>query len=139
MTNKILQVLLTFVIFSAYGQTTDLDRGLKIGEILVNGLTVLKGGKLNMSNSSSNSTKSQFCVKNKLPEKMQFKLEGIVKKEDEEITIKKELVIPTNGKECLFELDKQIWNYEIILTTKKETHKKGELKVDDDVTITVNE
>lgn len=134
-------LLLSFflLLFSICKSQTDLDRGLKIGEILVNGLSVLKGGKVSLNNGSSNSTKSQFCVKNKLPEKIQFKIEGIVKKEDEEQTIKKELVIPTGGKECLYELDKQVWNYEIYLTTKKEIHKKGELKVDDDITITVNE
>lgn len=133
-----MMILFSLSIYSQNTNITDFDRGFKIGEILVNGLSVLKGGKASFSNGNF-STKSQFCVKNKLPEKIQFKLEGIVKKEDEETTIKKELVIPTGGKECLFELDKQIWNYEIILTTKKETHKKGELKVDDDVTITVNE
>lgn len=137
--NKFLLLFIFFPIalFSQQNGITDFDRGLKIGEILVNGLTVFKGGKANAS-SNNTSTKSQFCVKNKLPEKIQFKLERI-DKEDTENVIKKELVIPPNGKECLFEIDKQIWNYEIFLIIKKEIHKKGELKVDDDITISVNE
>ena len=138
------KTFLFFLLFSlfCYGQNngiTDFDRGLKIGEILVNGLTILKSGSRANSNNLNSTTKSEFCVKNKLPEKIQFKLEGILKKNDDETTIKKELVIPINGKECLFDLEKQIWNYEIFLTQKKEIHKKGELKIDDDMTITVNE
>jgi hypothetical protein len=103
----------------------------------VSGLSVLKGGKA--LKSSGDSSKAEFCVKNKMQEKIQFFISGKVKNENDETDVKKELIIPKSGKECVYELPKQVWNYEIVLTEKKETYKKGELKVDDNITITVSE
>lgn len=50
--------------------------------------------------------------------------------------VKKELVIPQDGKECTYNLVKGIWSYEIVLANK-ETYKKGEYKLEDEIIVTV--
>ena len=52
--------------------------------------------------------------------------------------MKKELVIQKDGKECFLELPKGIYTYEIILSNK-EVFKKGEYKIEDEITITVKQ
>jgi hypothetical protein len=61
-----------------------------------------------------------------------------VGKNQEGDDVKKELVIPKDGKECLLELPKGIYTYEIVLANK-EIYKKGEYKFDDEIIITVKE
>ena len=70
-----------------------------------------------------------------LASKITFKLVG---KDDEGNEVKKELVIQKDGKECVFDLPKGVWAYEINLTNK-EVYKKGEYKLDDELIITVKE
>lgn len=119
----------------SYAQS-DIDKVLKGGEIIVNGLSFLKGNKSNLSSSSANSkVVESVCVKNKLTDKITFKLVG---KDDEGNEVKKELVIQNDGKECVFELPKGIYTYEIILANK-ETFKKGEYKFNEEITITVKD
>lgn len=110
---------------------SDIEKVLKGGEILVNGLSFFKGNK----SSSSSKTIESLCVKNKLADKITFKIVG----QDEDGTdVKKELVIQKDGKECFLELPKGIYTYEIILSNK-EVFKKGEYKIDDEITITVKQ
>ncbi len=52
--------------------------------------------------------------------------------------VKKELVIQKEGKECLLELLKGIYTYEIELSNR-EIYKKGEYKFDEEIIITVKE
>lgn len=47
-------------------------------------------------------------------------------------------VIQKEGKECLFELLKGIWDYEIVLSNNQ-IYKKGQYKLEDEITITVKE
>jgi predicted ATPase len=110
---------------------SDIEKVLKGGEILVNGLSFFKGNK----SSSNSKTIESLCVKNKLADKITFKILG----QDEDGTdLKKELVIQKDGKECFLELSKGIYTYEIILSNK-EVFKKGEYKIDDEITITVKQ
>ena len=74
-----------------------------------------------------------LCVKNKLEEKINFKIVGQDKQGNE---IKKDLVIQTDSKECLLEITKGIYTYEVILANR-DTFKKGEYKFDDDITIII--
>jgi hypothetical protein len=74
---------------------SNLDKLLKGGEIIVNGLTVLKGTKSNLSATNNSTTVESICVKNKLQDKITFKLAG---KDNEGNEVKKELVIPKEGK-----------------------------------------
>jgi hypothetical protein len=76
-----------------------------------------------------------LCVKNKLTEKITFRVAG---KNEEGDDVKKELVIPKDGKECLLEVPKGIYTYEIVLPNK-EIYKKGEYKLEDEIIITVKE
>lgn len=133
-------LLFPAIIFSQTIPQTDLDRGLRIGEIIINGLSILKNGKKTENTESSSKTVSSICVKNKLASKISFTLKGNFKeKEDEEPKeIKKELVIQPEGKECLYEVNKGIWQYEI-LNANNETYKKGEYKIEEEILITAKE
>ena len=115
----------------SYSQS-DLEKVLKGGEIIVNGLLFLKKDKSEVKESNSKIIES-ICVKNKLSEKITFIITG---KDEEDNTIKKEMVIQNDGKECVFEIPKGIYTYEIVLTNK-EIYKIGEYKFNDEITITV--
>jgi hypothetical protein len=119
-----------FISTSIYSQS-DIDRILKSGEIIVNGLSFLK--KENATANSNLKVIESVCVKNKMNEKITFKLEG---KDEDDNSVKKELVIPKDGKECCLELPKGIYTYEIILANK-EVFKKGEYRFMEEITITV--
>jgi hypothetical protein len=129
---KFLMILMIFPLFT-FAQS-DIDKVLKGGEIIVNGLSFLKGNK-NDTKSTNSKVVESVCVKNKLTDKITFKLVG---KDEDGNDIKKELVIQNEGKECVFELPKGIYTYEIILANK-ETFKKGEYKFNEEITITVKD
>lgn len=130
MTYKILLLILVFANLS-YSQS-DIDKILKGGEIIVNGLSILKKDKSEGKETNSKVIES-VCIKNKLTEKITFIISG---KDAEDNTIKKEMVIQKEGKECIFELPKGIFTYEIVLPNK-EIYKKGEYKFNEEITITV--
>ena len=111
----------------------DLNTVIKGGELLLSGLSVLKISKSNAKKNSK--VIESVCVKNKLSDRITFRIEG---KNEEEDEFKRELVIPKDGKECLFVLPKGIYTYEIVLTNK-EIFKKGEYKFEDEVVITVKD
>ncbi|QBZ96969.1 hypothetical protein [Flavobacterium sangjuense] len=131
MKHKIL-LLVLFMSQSLFPQT-DLNNVIKGGELLLSGLSVLKTSKSGAKKDSK--VIESVCVKNKLNERITFIITG--KKEDGD-SFKKELIIPKDGKECLFQFPKGIYTYEIVLTNK-EIYKKGEYKFEDDVVITVKE
>ena len=118
-------------IFISYSQS-DIDKVLKGGEIIVNGLSFLKKDKSETKETNSKVIES-VCIKNKLADKITFLLIG---KDEEDNVVKKELVIQKDGKECCFELPKGIYTYEIVLANK-EIYKKGEYKFNEEITITV--
>ena len=108
---------------------------LKGGEILVNGLSFLKGNKSETKSTANSKVIESVCVKNKLTDKITFRIVG---KDAEDNDVKKELVIQKDGKECIFELPKGIYTYEIVLSNK-EIYKKGEYKFNEEITITVKD
>ena len=112
---------------------TDFNNVIKGGELLLSGLSVLKTSKSEAKKDSK--IIESVCVKNKLTDRITFRIVGKNEAGDD---VKKELVIPKEGKECLFLLPKGIYTYEIVLTNK-EIYKKGEYKFEDDVVITVKE
>lgn len=122
--------LILFPLF-LYPQS-NIDKILKGGEIIVNGLSILKKDKSEVKETNFKLIES-VCVKNKHTEKITFIING---KDTEDNLIRKELIIQIDGKECFFELPKGIYTYEIILNNK-ETYKKGEYKFDEEITITV--
>jgi ABC-type histidine transport system ATPase subunit len=129
-----IRLILIFAIFSpiiSFAQS-DIDKILKGGEIIVNGLSILKKDKSEGKETNSKVIES-VCIKNKLTDKITFVISG---KNEEDIVIKKELVIQKDGKECVFELPKGIYTYEIVLANK-EVFKKGEYKFNEEITITV--
>ena len=127
--------LIIFLLFPiiTFAQS-DFEKVIKSGEILVNGLSFLKSNKSETNTSNSKIIES-VCVKNKLSDKITFRIAG---KDVEDNDIKKELVIQKDGKECVFEIPKGIYTYEILLSNK-EVFKKGEYKFNDEITITVKE
>ena len=130
---KILVTTTTFILFQTKFQAqSDFEKVLKTGEILVNGLSFFKGGK---SSSSNSKTIESICVKNKLTDKITFKIVG---KDEDDNDIKKDLVIQKDGKECFLELPKGVYTYEIILPNK-DIFKKGDYKFDGETTITVKQ
>lgn len=112
-----------------YSQS-DFEKTIQAGSIIINGLSFLKSNK---TPSNSNKMVLMLCVKNKLEEKITFKIIG---KDLDDNDIKKDLVIQNDGKECFLEIPKGIYTYEVILSNK-DTFKKGEYKFDDDITITI--
>ena len=133
--NKInlLNIIFTFfLIINNCQAQSDVDKILKGGEIIVNGLSFLKKDKSEAKESNSKIIES-VCIKNKLTDKITFIIRG---KDAEDNTIKKEMVIQKDGKECVFELPKGIYTYEIVLANK-EVYKKGEYKFNEEITITV--
>jgi len=127
-------VFLLFSMFSisTYSQS-DLENVLKGGELLLSGLSILKVAKSDGKGDSK--VIESLCVKNKLADKITFRIVG---KNEEGDEVKKELVIPKDGKECLFVLPKGIYTYEITLSNK-EIYKKGEYKFDEDIVMTIKQ
>lgn len=119
------------ICFSGAQAQADLQTVIRGGELLLNGLTILKIAK--GDSNTSKATLEQVCIKNKLTEKITFRITG--KGEDGE-EIKKELVVQNDGKECLLELPKGIYTYEVILSNK-ETYKKGEYRFEESMVITI--
>lgn len=115
-----------------YAQS-DIDRVIKGGELLLGGLSILKVANSNPKPDSK--VIESLCVKNKLGERITVKISGTNAEGDE---IKKELVVPKDGKECLLMLPKGIYQYEIILINK-EIYKKGEYNFDDETTMIVKQ
>ena len=129
---KIIFMFFALFPFCVFPQS-NLETAIKGGELILSGLSILKISK---SDDKKNSKVIEsVCVKNKLNEKITFRIVG---KNEEGDEIKKELVIPKDGKECLFVLPKGIYTYEIILANK-EIYKKGEYKFEDDVVITIKD
>ena len=128
--------LLFLLLFSNLIQAQTLETIIKGGELLVTGFSIFKTSKLTESKDKAVDSKfvATVCVKNKLAEKIMVKLEG---KDSEGTEIIKELVVQNDGKECVFEIPKGIYTYEIILSTK-EVFKKGEYKFEEEITIIVN-
>jgi hypothetical protein len=131
MKTKLILMLLVFT-YGTISAQADLGTVLKGGEVLVNGLSILLKSK--SSDKSDSKFVESVCVKNKLSEKITFTLTTV---DGEGKELKKELVVQKNGKECLFELQKGIYAYEIMLSNY-EVFKKGEYKFVDEVIITVN-
>ena len=129
MLKKIL-VIIIFPLFT-YSQS-DLQTAIKGGELLLSGLSIFKVAK---SGKTDSKIIESVCVKNKLVDKITFRIIG---KNEEGDEIKKELVVQKDGKECLFELSKGIYTYEVVLPNK-EIYKKGEYKFNEDVVITIKD
>ena len=127
-------VFLSLFIINFVNAQSDFDKVLKGGEVLVNGLSFFKSNKTETKSTNSKVIES-VCVKNKLTDKITFRIVG---KDAEDNDVKKELVIQKDGKECIFELPKGIYTYEIVLSNK-EIYKKGEYKFNEEITITVKD
>ena len=129
---KLISMIFLFFPLCLFPQS-NLETAIKGGELLLSGLSILKVSK---SDGKGNSKVIEsLCVKNKLADKITFKLVG---KNEEGDEIKKELVIPKDGKECLLLVPKGIYTYEITLANK-EIYKKGEYKFDEDIVMTIKQ
>jgi hypothetical protein len=126
---KFLTALLIVPVFS-FAQT-DIENMLKVGQVLLSGFTIVKATK--SETKSDSKTVSSVCIKNKLAEKVTFKLSG---KDNQDTKVTKELVVQNDGKECVFEIPKGIYAYEVLLANN-EVYKKGEYKFDDDIVIII--
>lgn len=125
-------IILFSSIFKSQTTMSGLDKGLAIGNILVQGYVALKGNAKKPVDPNAKTVDS-FCFKNKMDEKITVKFNGKI--EDEEI--KKELVIQKDEKECTFNLPKGIYTYEVLLSSK-DTYQKGEYKVSEETLMTIN-
>jgi hypothetical protein len=112
---------------------SDFQTAIKGGELLLSGLSIFKVAK--SDGKSDSKIIESVCVKNKLVDKITFRITG---KNEEGDDVKKELVIQKDGKECLFVLPKGIYTYEVVLPNK-DIYKKGEYKFDEDVVITIKD
>jgi hypothetical protein len=131
---RLILLICVFLFSESVNSQSNFEKILKGGEIIVNGLSFLKKEKSETKATNSKVIES-VCVKNKLTDKITFRIVG---KDEVGDDVKKELVIQKEGKECVFELPKGIYTYEIVLANK-EIYKKGEYKFNEEVTITVKE
>lgn len=125
--------LLLILSFSVYPQS-DIENVLRGGEIIANGLSFFKNSKT-ASNTADSKVVASICIKNRLAEKITFRITG---KDEDENEVKKELVIQKDGKECVFEIPKGVYAYEIVLPNR-EIYKKGEYRFEEETTIVVKE
>ncbi len=130
--NKLALIFFSLFITKSYTQS-DFENVLKGGEILVKGLSFLKSNKSEITTNTK--VVESVCVKNKLTEKITFKIIG---QDDDGTEVKKELVIQKGEKECFLELPKGIYTFEIILPNK-EIYKKGDYKFDEETTIIIKQ
>lgn len=131
---KILKFLFYCIfVYNSYSQST-LQTAIRGGELLVTGLSIFKTMRSDAAPKVvNNKVVATVCVKNKLLEKITVKFSG---KDQDGSVVLKELIIPNDGKECVFELPKGIYTYEIVLPNK-EIYQKGEYKFEEEITITV--
>jgi hypothetical protein len=127
---KITNVLCVFFVNFAFSQTTGLDKGIAIGNILVQGFAALHG---NQNKTTDSKTVEKFCFKNKTDDKITVKFG----RKTEDVEISKELIIRKDEKECMFDLPKGVYIYEVILVNN-ETLQKGEYKVAEEALMTIN-
>lgn len=118
--------------FKSQTAMSGLDKGLAIGNILVQGYMALKGNGTKPVDPNAKTVDS-FCFKNKMEEKITIKLNGKI--EDEEV--KKEFVIQKDEKECTYNLLKGVYTYEVLLSSK-DVYQKGEYKVSEETLMTIN-
>ena len=128
---KTLFLTLSLLVAQINFAQTDFEKALKASEIVLNGFSIFKLSGANKKSDSK--TISSVCIKNRLQEKISFIITG---KDAEGVTVVKEMVIQNDGKECVFNILKGIYTYEILLANK-EQYKKGEYNFDDDVVIVV--
>ena len=125
-----LTILLVFPLMSS--AQSDLTAIVRGSEILVGGLiTIFSSSKTN----PNSTTVESVCVKNKMDDKVTL---VITRQTEEGEEIKKELVIQKDSKECLYDLPKGVYSYEIILSDE-EVYKKGEYRFKDKTVITLKE
>lgn len=128
---KIKVVLLAIMLPWLSHAQSDFEKVLKVGEFVTSGFSIFK------ASSSSTKKDSKFienlCVKNKMTDKITINFAGTNAQGDE---IKKQLVIQKDAKECLLQLPKGIYTYEVLMANN-DVFKKGEYKFDDDIVITV--
>lgn len=127
--------LLIIFSFQFKSQTTmsNLDKGLVVGNILIQGYMAIKGNAAKNAPDPNAKTVESFCFKNKMDEKITVRMNGKI--EDEEV--KKEFVIQKDEKECTYNLPKGIYTYEVALSSK-DIYQKGEYKVFEETMMTVN-
>jgi hypothetical protein len=127
MKNILLAVILPYLM---HGQS-DLETVIRGSEILLTSLTALRVAKSDPYGKNIETV----CVKNKLEEKITFILTG---KDEDDNEIKKELIISKGGKECVLDIPKGIYTYEVVLPDES-VYKKGEYKLDGVRTIIIKE
>lgn len=113
---------------------TDVDRILKVGDIIVNGMTLLKKDKTQEKIENTKEIES-ICILNKMENKITFTM---MRTDEIGIAVKKELVLQQGGKECVYNIPKGIYSYKIVLANN-EVFRQGEYKFDDEVTIIVKQ
>lgn len=128
---KLKILIATFLLPITLFAQTDIANVLKVGEVVLSGFTIFKSVKSDTKKDSK--IISSVCIKNKLSEKITFKMVG---KDEQDNEVKKEMVVQNDGKECVFNVPKGIYTYEVTLSNK-DTYKKGEYKFEDDVVITI--
>ncbi len=128
---KTLLAILLAVPMASNAQS-DLTAIVRGGEILVGGLiTIFSSSKTN----PNSTTVESVCIKNKMAEKITLIITRQIENGEE---FKKELVIQKDSKECLYELPKGVYSYEVILANN-EVYKKGEYLFKDKTVITLRE
>jgi len=128
---KLKILIATFLLPVTLFAQSEIANVLKAGEVVLSGFSIFKAAKSEKTLDSK--MVSSVCIKNKLSDKIFFKMTG---KDEAGNEVKKEMVVQNDGKECVFDIPKGVYNYEVTLSNK-EIYKKGEYKFEDDVVITL--
>ena len=128
---KIAVVFFTTSAIFCQAQLTGFDKGVLIGNLLVQGYQAIKGSTSKNVDPNAKTVDS-YCFKNKMDEKIYVRLNAKIEDED----MKKELVIQKDTKECTFNLPKGVYSYEIALSSK-DIYKKGEFNISEEQLVTI--
>jgi hypothetical protein len=127
-----IQTIVLLLSSSVMFAQSDIANIIKGGELILGSLSFYSAARSNPN--PNEKVISSICIKNKLAEKVLYRISAT----DTLVKIQKELIIPAGGKECLLQIPKGIYTYEIILPGE-EVFKKGEYHFNDGSTIVIKD
>jgi hypothetical protein len=115
---------------------SDFQKVINAGGLILTGISIIRGQKAEIPKQEQQPETpylSELCFKNKLEEKITIRLTG---KDQEGNVLTREVIVLRDGKECLYEIAKGVWDYEIV-TGEDSVYRKGQYRLRDQTVITI--